>query len=309
MRAGAATGVAPQRALPIRLRHVLGLLVAGLLVRGALPRLRAAWQLHSVATAFADYALCMVGPTGPALLRDNPTEFRRLARRRLIGTPADDRPFARCAPRARDATDSSEIEHAHRATAASFVEYGLASPGAAGSFELRDLSVTTEHLADLSEQGWPFVRGGYTALVQPSAYAAEASHPAEMPRPGLGRGAAPARTLSRCETPEATFVLGLSADRKSTLVRSVASGGITSDAILAPAGTRVFAIACDPGALVVAWLADRAGVAAATCTLLGGCAPLPLPRLTRDRASLPYPLDVARVAGTTVVALSTRDRA
>jgi hypothetical protein len=39
-------------------------------------------------TAFADYALCMVGPTGPSLLRDNPVEFRSLGRRRLASACA-----------------------------------------------------------------------------------------------------------------------------------------------------------------------------------------------------------------------------
>src|SRR5579885_1631320 len=90
--------VLPEAAPPvIRLRYFVLLGLLWLCYSAIAPRIKAAWQLHSAATAFADYALCMVGPTGPSLLRDNPLEFRRLARRRLVAAGADDRPFSRCA--------------------------------------------------------------------------------------------------------------------------------------------------------------------------------------------------------------------
>src|SRR5882672_9628388 len=106
---------------PVRIRHFLliGLLAA--LGFTALPRMRAAFRLHTAATAFADYALCMVGPTGPSLLRDNPAEFRKLLHRRLVVAGADDRPFARCAKGAYEVTQSLDTERVHRAPASSFV--------------------------------------------------------------------------------------------------------------------------------------------------------------------------------------------
>src|SRR5262245_41975879 len=76
---------------PVRIRTVLAVaLVAGL---GAwvVPRGLAAWRLQTVATELADYALCMVGPTGPALIRDNVSEFQRLVRRRLVASAANER--------------------------------------------------------------------------------------------------------------------------------------------------------------------------------------------------------------------------
>src|SRR5262245_24117019 len=113
----ASEGVALAEAKPpvVRLRYVLLLALLWALGAAIAPRVRAAWQVHSVATAFADYALCMVGPTGPSLLRDNPAEFRRLARRRLIAAGADDRPFSHCARGAGIVTDSPAIERVHRA--------------------------------------------------------------------------------------------------------------------------------------------------------------------------------------------------
>lgn len=293
---------------PVRIRHFLliGLLVA--IAVTTLPRMRAAFRLHTAATAFADYALCMVGPTGPSLLRDNPAEFRRLARRRLIVAGPSDRPFSRCAKGAYEVTQSLASDRAHRATAGSFAEYG-SDPGErsrSAPVTLDELAVTTKSLAELADQAWPFVRGGYTSLVQPSAYTTEAPHPAELPRPGSGRGLPPLRSLTRCAAPESggAFVLTLSADRRTKIVRSVAPEGVTSDATLASAEARVFAASCDDGALVVAL--GREGsrdVSLVGCAYLGSCAPIALPRFGDDGPPPRYPLDVARVSGVTVLAV------
>src|SRR5512140_3059080 len=51
-----------------RLRGLIAAAGALSLVALLVPRMRAAWQLQSMAAAFANYALCMVGPTGPSLL-------------------------------------------------------------------------------------------------------------------------------------------------------------------------------------------------------------------------------------------------
>jgi hypothetical protein len=269
--------------------------------------MRAAWQLRASATAFADYALCMVGPTGPSLLRDNPGEFRRLARRRLIAAPADDHPFTRCAKGAGQVTQSALVERTHRALAMSFVEYGADFAG--GGLEpvrLDDLAVTTRRLAELAEASWPFIRGGYTSLVQPSAYAAEAAHPVELPRPGAGRGLPPARSLSRCAAGSTggAFVLAVSADHAAKIVRTVTPEGVTADAPFAPANARVFAVSCDDRAATIAvGHQGSRDVELFTCGYLGSCAALPLPQFGVTGPVARYPLDVARVDGATVVAV------
>ena len=179
-----------ERAPLIRIRT---LLLLGLVVGTGLwayPRAQAAWQLHGHATAFANYALCMVGPTGPATLRDNAIEFRHLVRRRLIAAQANERPFARCARDAKTLSGSVNVERSHRATAWSFVEYGAVSTKnyQAGALSLDSLEVTSASLARLSEQAWPFSRKGYTKLIRPNLNAHEAIHPIALPRPSIGRG-------------------------------------------------------------------------------------------------------------------------
>ncbi|MBX3127480.1 MAG: hypothetical protein KF718_12230 [Polyangiaceae bacterium] len=176
---------------PIRLRTVL---LLGVLVAAALwahPRARAAWNVHSAGAAVANYGLCMVGPTGPSLLRDNPAEFRTLVRRRLIAARADEQPFEGCAKFALEVTDSVDIERAHRHAAAAYLEYGAIDPGTPAARRaptLDQLRVSTKPVAELAQEAWPFVRSGYTVLVRPSMTAKEAVHPVELPRAGVGRG-------------------------------------------------------------------------------------------------------------------------
>jgi hypothetical protein len=290
----------------LRLRYALFGLAVWLVGSALAPRVRAAWQLHTVATAFADYALCMAGPTGPSLLRDNPPEFRRLVRRRLVAAGADDRPFSRCARGARQVTDSPEVERAHHTAAASFVEYGgVTADGIAGAPTLDALAVSTRRLAELSEAGWPFVRGGYTSLVQASAYAAEAPHPIELSRPLVARGAQPSRSLSRCEAPKANgaFVLAVSDDRRHKVVRTMTPEGAAVDAELAPVEARVFAASCDERVLVVAVGHEGTReVALYSCAYLGSCVAMPLPHLGASGPPVRYPLDVARIDGATIIA-------
>ncbi|HVW29050.1 MAG TPA: hypothetical protein VHC69_26980 [Polyangiaceae bacterium] len=299
--------VLPEVAPPVfRLRYLLVLGLSWLAYSATAPRIKAAWQLNSAATAFADYALCMVGPTGPSLLRDNPAEFRRLVRRRLVAAGADDRPFSRCAKGAGQVMDSPAVERAHHTAAGAFAEYGgPASDPGADAAHLDDLAVTTKRLAALSEKAWPFVRGGYTSLVRPSAYAAEAAHPMELPPPGSGRGEPPVRALGRCEAggTGGAFVLGMSEDHRHKVVRTMTPEGAAVDALLTTPDGRVFATACDEHAMIVA--VGREGtrdVALYSCAYLGACTPMPLPRLGASGPAVRYPLDVARVSGTTVLA-------
>lgn len=279
-----------------------------LLLATAVPRVRAAWDLQSAAAAFANYALCMVGPNGPALLRDQPAEFGKLVRRRLVMAGATDRPFSRCSKLAREA-GAPEAARAHEATAWQFVEYGGdAADGKGERLTVAELAVTTRPLAELADRAWPFVRGGYTMLVQPTKYAAEAAHPVELPRPSMGRGVLVDHTLlggGRCAAggTGASFAIGLSTDRRFRVARSSSPAGVESSAPFASADARVIAAACDEAALVVA--VGRAGsrdVALSSCTPLGSCVPMSLPELGARGPKVRYPVDLARVLGATVIA-------
>ncbi|MBK9000163.1 MAG: hypothetical protein IPM35_30970 [Myxococcales bacterium] len=227
----------------IRLRT---LLVLGLIAGAAWllqPRAKAAWQLHSTATNLANYALCMVGPTGPALLRDNSPEFAALLRRRLLSAEASDRPFQDCAKLAAELTGRAAAERAHRAPAWSFVEYGGTGPS---DVSLAELGVEGHHLADLARSAWPFVRGGYVKLVKPSIAAREAVHPIDTPKPGAGRGL-PAWRAGYRAVGEVDGVLTAAFGKAASLsVYQSTDGGLSWRS--APArGTEAFAERCPAG--------------------------------------------------------------
>jgi hypothetical protein len=176
---------------PLKLRFVLLVaLLAGVVLLGY-PRMQAAFRLHDVTVATADYGLCMVGPTGPTLIRDRASDFERLVRRRLIASAPSDRPFQRCAKLARTVTASVESERLHGLSASEFREYGGRGPS------LLDLGVSAAPLAKLANDAWPFARGGYTKLMKPSLGATEAAHVPAPPRPGFGRGLPPRSGLYR----------------------------------------------------------------------------------------------------------------
>jgi len=308
MRAGALPS-APAVGPVIRIRTLLLFTGLVLAVWWSLPRIRAAFQLYSAATAFADYGLCMVGPTGPALLRDNPREFWRLARRKLVASPPDERPFKKCAKPARSVTDSATSRDAHQSLAIAFAEWGAEGDGQAPVYALSDLGIGTHRLAELAERAWPFVRDGYMALVKPSSYAAEAPHPFEPPRPVFGRGAVPHRSLSRCTGPEGDgeFSLDVSSDRRWKVVRSSSASGVTSDVRFAPVEARVFSVSCDSEKVVIGM--GREGsreVDLVTCTRGGGCERTPLPLLAPEGPRARFPLDIARIQGTTVLAMTMK---
>jgi len=246
---------APSERGPIvRLRTLLVLSLLGLAGFVLRPRVEAAWKLHASANALANYALCMVGPTGPALLRDNSPEFRLLVRRRLVSSEANERPFQDCAKLARDLTESAQAERAHRAPAWAFAEFGGAAlDHGKPELTLVDLGVSSHHLADLARQAYPFVRGGYVKLVKPSIAAHEAMHPVETARPALGRGLpawrAGYRAVGEVEgVPTVAFGRGAtlnvfaSSDAGLTF-RPVPARGVESFAERCPAGDRSFSLA------------------------------------------------------------------
>jgi hypothetical protein len=170
--------------------------LAGLAVSWVVPRARAAWDIHALGSDLADYALCMVGPTGPELIRDDVAGFRKLARRRLVAAGPDEAPFARCAKAASEISGHPEAEAAHRAVAQRFAEYGLDAP-ALSKLTLDALGVDTNLLLEEARKAWPFVQGNPARLVRPSLGAKEAVHPVAPARPVLGRGMPDARGLPK----------------------------------------------------------------------------------------------------------------
>src|SRR5450432_865432 len=226
---------------PIRLRS---LLLLGLVVWfgcSVVPRALSGYRVHTLATTVADYAVCMAGPTGPALFRDNPAEFARLVHRRIVAASPSERPFEKCAKHALTITGSAEIARKHELSAASFSEFGLA-----GSETASTLAVTSEPLVAAAHSAWPFVRG-YTALVKPSLGAYEAIHPVGLPRPSVGRGIpgwrAPYRAIKK--TPEALW-LAFGKGAHLTLHKSTDNGLTWRAASTASAGAD-FAERCPAG--------------------------------------------------------------
>lgn len=178
--------VAPLRERSFRLRHLLLLLCMATVASWLYPRVRAAFELHSLGTAAGDYGACMVGPTGPAALRDNPTAFAGLVRRRLVASGAESFPFAECATLAGRLSGSHEVARAHGGRADEYLEYG----GRAGvaTRSLSQLSFALVKLKQLASAAWPLERRGYSHLIQPSSHAKEAPHPVapNPPAPGTG---------------------------------------------------------------------------------------------------------------------------
>jgi len=332
---------------PVRIRSVLAALLLGIAGYAVYPRAVAAWQLHGLAAAVADYALCVVGPTGPSLIRDNPDQFAQLVRRRLVTAGADDRPFADCAELARTVTASEAVFEAHGARATDFREYE-----GRGSAErtLADVRVSSERLSEVSRRAWPFVRGGYTRLVKPSLSAHEAVHPVAPATPSVGSGLpswrARYRAVRRTQTgfvvahgqganlslyetrdegvswrPVAphqqpssfqercpidadgrSFTFSTTDDESATVVNSLGPDGAPYATVLAPAHEQIFAAACDADALVVALTAMGGhGTKLYECPFRRSCAPMRVPAAGLAPTLLS---DVARVAGTTVIAVS-----
>ena len=330
---------------PIRLRFVLLLGGLAAAVSWLYPRLDAAWRVHSLATALADYGACMVGPTGPALLRDRQlSEFQTLVRRRLVTSLAGEAPFGRCTELARTLNAEPSVDQAHRALAFTFSEYG-GNPRP--THALAELKVSPDTVAQEAHRAWPFVRS-YAALVKPSLGVKEAPHPVAPPAPALGRGLTAARAYYRSArvTPDgvvlargaganlevwkssdggATFkpalpslarefaercALGderglvLRSDGDATSVVSLTGDAATTSASLAKSGETVVAVACDERALVAAVKpASASRLTLVQCGFGAACTPLAAPNLGRPELGLDYPLDLARVGGTTVLAL------
>src|SRR5450432_1280460 len=343
----AQTAALPQ--LPFRIRSLLALGLAAWSLCSIVPRALAGYRVHNLATTVADYAVCMAGPTGPALFRDNPGEFSRLVHRRIVASGPSERPFEKCSKHALEITGSTEIARKHELSAASFSEFGLSGTEGASA-----LAVTIEPLVTAAHSAWPFVRG-YTALVKPSLGAYEAIHPVGLPRPAVGRGIpgwrAPYRSVKkgpdalwlafgkgahlsvhkstdngltwrpvssssagadfaeRCSTGDGrSFEVGLSADHDVLEVSSTELDGTAHATQLAPESSTVYALACDERALVLLVRAQNGKSSELfACPFAGRCGLLSGPRNEALPGLYEQTLDLARVHGTTVLAVTTKD--
>jgi hypothetical protein len=334
---------------PVRLRFVLLFGLLGALALWVKPRAEAAWKVHGLAVALADYGKCMVGPTGASLLRSRGMEeFQRLVRRRLLHASASEAPFERCAVLAKTLTGLPEVERAHRASAWSFAEYG-GNPKSERS--LAALAVTPDPVAEAARRAWPFV-SGYASLVKPSLGSKEAAHPIAAPAPQFGRGLPAARAYYRATrverdglllahgaganlavfrssdggatwkptNPEVardlaercplgpeghSFVLRNESNGSGTAVVSLAPGLEPHAETLTAANQNVIAIACDDRALVAAVQSEGGKLTTLRqCAFRAPCADMPLPKLGKSELGIDFPLDIARLGGTTVVALT-----
>jgi hypothetical protein len=332
----------------------VGLLgLVGLLASWVAPRAKAAWQIHAIGSALADYSLCMVGPTGPEMIRDDAQAFRRLVRRRLIGAAPDEAPFARCARAAGELSASPEAERVHVAKARSFVEYGIEASGG-GRNTLTMLRVDGSLLIQRAREAWPFVRGNPARLVRPSLGAREAVHPVPPAAAGLGRGLPPGRGLpkntwrsgdslwvalgnnagqssyvsndgglsfraarsapgaeersGRCIGKDPRRGFTLSSDSDGSLLVSAFADERTGEPQAAVRGEhRLYAVACDEDALVVAARADQSLAAELVLCRTGRtCVPLALPAVAPFSPLTGESFDLARVAGATVLAVESR---
>ncbi len=176
---------------PVRLRYVLAILIAGWGGVSLARQARSAFELHDAASKAANYALCMVGPTGPKLLREGADEYVKLLERRVVAAGPGDRPFARCAALGEKVGLSRAL---HELEASAFREY---FDGSAGGHSASELAFDRSKLDELAETAGLFAPASLDALVVPERHAEEASHPREPVRPAIGRGLPPHRSLYR----------------------------------------------------------------------------------------------------------------
>ncbi len=217
-----------------RLRHLLLLGVLATCVHWVVPKGQAAWRLHNQAVIYADYALCMVGPTGPDLLLEDQAAFRELARRRIVGAMPEEIVFSSC----QSFAEQMRVEHGafrlHGARAVDFHEYKN-GPGSHPQVSLAELDLSLSRLTELAEQAWPFVRSGPAPLMKPSSHAKEGHHALAAPSFSRGTGLPPTREIYRSTaTFGDTIVLSLGSGANATTLVSK-NGGID----FVPGGSRL----------------------------------------------------------------------
>lgn len=152
-----------------------------------MPRAVAGWNVHNLAVVYADYALCMAGPTGPVSLREDPGAYRELLRLRVVVSQPDARPFAACQKFMPALGLSEEVTRRHEVKARQLRQYRL-QPFVDAKQSLDELVISLAPLKALRDRAGPFVRVSMAGLMKPSSHAREAAHPSRPPEPGWGTG-------------------------------------------------------------------------------------------------------------------------
>lgn len=169
---------------PFRLRYLLLALVVGGVGLTVYPRIGAAWRLADKTTAYANYALCMAGPTGPAALTENEHDFKSLLRRRLLSSEDSDQPFSTC----RNLYEQVFEKPGNALLAAAGDYQAYSGRDATLAPSLDELVPKVGELLELGKAAWPFTRKTPLEMIRPSVHAKEAPHPVEFPRPVAGSG-------------------------------------------------------------------------------------------------------------------------
>jgi hypothetical protein len=285
-------------ALPFRLRYLVLLLGAGLCLRSFGQRAFAYWQLHATATPFANYAACMVGPTGPKLLRERPAEFWRLARRRIIEAAPEMRPFATCVPALR-AFSGDGRRVAHEAKASDFREYAALRGDAKVTLTIADLNVDAARLDELKVAAWPFAPATLDELARPERNAKAAPHPVDPPRPGRARGL-PAVELgySSVRASGSSYVLVAGQGANVSAHRSDDGGLTWKEAVVDDSAVWALAGQCSNGNDAVRFKLRQSGDQLRVDTWLSGAMETSFPLASADSRLLGFACD-----GTAAVAM------
>ena len=190
-------GQGEPRALPLppfRLRALLVLLLLCAAAFVLYRKGRAAWALHSLAGKVASYSLCMVGPTGPGMLRAASGGWDAMLRRRLLAAWPEQMPFSACKALAGELSTLAPANvETHDMPAIAFGDYwgGLLPEGRDRDRHAAALSAFAlphEELSHLAERAWPILRDGYRSLLKASPSGHEAVHIAALPAASAGRG-------------------------------------------------------------------------------------------------------------------------
>lgn len=196
------------------------------------PRIEAAWRLADKTTAYANYAVCMAGPTGPAALTENEHDFKALLRRRLLSSEDAEQPFASC----RNLFEQVFEKPGKPLLAAAGDFHAYSGREAALAPGLDELVPRVDELHALGKAAWPFTRKPPLEMIRPSTHAKEAPHPVEFPRPVAGSGLPSRDGLYRTAWQHGgTLHLAVGQGPDLTILESVDGGQVwTKGALSAP---------------------------------------------------------------------------
>jgi hypothetical protein len=157
-------------------------------------------------------------------MREGRPEYSVLLRRRLLDAPGSARPFQSCSRFLERLGLGEREKQIHELPARDFVEYrDEDGPG----HRLDELGVTLDVVRSLADEAWPFVRGGYARLIEPSTHTEEAPHTSAPAAPGLGRGLPERRAVYRSTAVYGNRVVTIFGSGQGELALTSDDGGHT----------------------------------------------------------------------------------